>query len=114
MSTATTNERWAVIRRAGVGEYVATLRLPPFKAGDKVKVDLTWQGNAPAADDIAAERGLARNLREMAEQLGVRIRLPLQRQPEEHGAPAPGLATGVPATVQVPQACPVSSPLVTT
>lgn len=43
-----------------------------------------------------------------------RTALPLPQQPHQPGAPAPGLAPGMPATAADPQACPVSSTLATT
>lgn len=48
------------------------------------------------------------------ENAAARSALPLPQQPHQPGAPAPGLASGTPATAAEPQACPVSSPLVTT
>jgi len=95
-------------------ECAATSPPPHVKAGDKLVADLTWHGAEPSAADEAARRALVRNVNEMARQLGVRIRLPLPQQPNQPGAPAPSLAPGAPAMPPDPQACPVSSPLVTT
>lgn len=57
----------------GADLHVVTLALPKFESGDTVQACVTWQGPAPEPDDTEAHKALARLLRTLGAELGVRI-----------------------------------------
>lgn len=72
-------ERWAITAHVGVGsgregeEFVAIIRIRPYRRGETADATVSWRGPQPEPGDERAARGLAVQMRRLERENGIRI-----------------------------------------